>query len=187
MAQGLLLPRAEELKLAPGAYVPLRDSALKTVAAAAVSGAVCRPRRRGEPARQILKPGGGPVVSTDMRPHLCLAAAVYLLGPLAAEASSLDKAMVVRVIQQRQAEYQRCYTEALGWNPGLKGRLVIRFTVDSDGEVSTAAEQTAPRFPDDVMVSCVVEQFLLMRFPPGPESFQITYPLIFSQSPSKTR
>lgn len=97
--------------------------------------------------------------------------------------------MVVRAIQQRQAEYQRCYNEALGWNPGLKGRLVIRFTVDSEGEVSAAAEQTTPheRFPDEVMARCVVEQFFLIRFPPGPESFQITYPMIFSQSPSKPR
>lgn len=124
-----------------------------------------------------------------MKPHLCLAAAVSVLAPLAAEASSLDKAMVTRVIQQRQTEYQRCYTEALGWHPGLKGRLVIRFTVDSDGEVSTAAEQAAPheRFPDEVMARCVIDQFLLMRFPSGPESFQITYPMIFTQNPSKPR
>ena len=64
-------------------------------------------------------------------------------APLAAQASSLDKTLVLRVIKEKQAEYQKCYTEALSWNPQLKGRLLIRFTVESDGEVSSASEQAA--------------------------------------------
>ena len=122
-----------------------------------------------------------------MRRHLCLAVALSLLGPLAAAASALDKALVTRIIQERRAEYQRCYTEALGWNPDLKGRMVIQFTIEVDGQVSAAAESPHERFPDEVMVRCVAEQFLLLQFPPGPESFHITYPLIFTQNPSKSR
>lgn len=92
----------------------------------------------------------------------------------------MDKAAVRRVILERQAEYQKCYTDALEWNPQLKGRLVIRFTVEADGEVSAAVEQPeGQRFPDEVMTGCVLSQFQQLRFLPGPEQFHVVYPLIF--------
>jgi len=99
----------------------------------------------------------------------------------------LDKAVVLRVIQQRQSEYQKCYTEALGWNPNLKGRLVIRFTVEADGEVSSADEQITPgqKFPEEIVSLCVADEFRQLRFPSSPEAFQVVYPLVFTPKPSK--
>lgn len=90
--------------------------------------------------------------------------------------------MVLRVVRQRQAEYQACYNAALGWHPGLKGRLVIRFTVEPDGQVSAAAEQSDPsnKFPDEVMATCVAEQFRALTFPAGPATFHVTYPMVFT-------
>lgn len=122
-----------------------------------------------------------------MRHLRCLAAALLLACPLAAQASSLDRTLVLRVIREKQAEYQKCYTEALSWNPQLKGRLVIRFTVESDGEVSSAAEQAAAgeRFPDEVVVMCVTEQFRQLRFPPGPQTVHIVYPMVFTPKMAK--
>lgn len=95
--------------------------------------------------------------------------------------------MVIRIIQQRQAEYQKCYTDALSWNPELKGRLLIRFTVESDGSVSHADEQSSPgeKFPDEVMARCVADEFLLLRFPTGPGAFHVTYPMIFDYRAQK--
>ena len=97
--------------------------------------------------------------------------------------------MVLRVIEQRHAEYQKCYTEALSWSPGLKGRLVIGFTVESDGQVSAAAEQSAPgeKFSDELVTGCVAEQLRTLSFPPGPEAFRVVYPIIFRQKPAKAR
>lgn len=126
-----------------------------------------------------------------MRHHRGLAA--FLLGALsallpgAAESSSLDRALITRIIQQRRAEYQKCYADALSWSPDLKGRLVIRFTVESDGQVSHADEQPSPgeKFPDEVMARCVADEFLLLRFPAGPGAFHITYPMIFDQRAQK--
>lgn len=122
-----------------------------------------------------------------MRHSFCLAIVLWFVGTRAAAASSLDKEVIRRVIQQRHEEYQKCYTEALGWSPSLAGRLLIRFTVEASGEVSSAAEQAAAgqRFPDDVVPICVADQFRQLHFPPGPESFQVVYPLIFQQKPAK--
>lgn len=94
--------------------------------------------------------------------------------------------MVIRVIKQRQAEYQKCYEDALTWSPDLKGRLVIRFTVESDGTVSAAEEQpgTTDKFPDEVMVRCVTDQFRQLTFPAGPQAFHVNYPLVFTQPKS---
>lgn len=116
-----------------------------------------------------------------------LAAVWLLLGTQTVSASSLDKNLIRRVIQERQGEYQKCYTDALQWNPQLKGRLVVRFTVESDGEVSAAVEQPAEgqRFPDEVMTGCVLFQFQQLRFIPGPEQFHVVYPLIFVPQPPK--
>jgi hypothetical protein len=48
-----------------------------------------------------------------MRPHRGLApfllSALAAVLPGAAESSSLDRAMISRIIQQRQAEYQKCH------------------------------------------------------------------------------
>ena len=123
----------------------------------------------------------------DMFPERWIAAALLILGPLVADAASLDRAMVFRVVQQRQAEYTGCYTNALSWHPGLKGRLVIRFTVEPDGQVSSAAEQIEPsgRFPDEVMAGCIADQFRSLIFPSGDQSFQIIYPMVFTENPSK--
>jgi hypothetical protein len=115
--------------------------------------------------------------------------ALAALLPGAAESSSLDRAVVIRIIQQRQAEYQKCYTDALSWSPDLKGRLLIRFTVESDGQVSHAEEQSSPgeKFPDEVMARCVADEFLLLRFPAGPGAFHVTYPMIFAQKQNKPK
>ena len=114
--------------------------------------------------------------------------ATILSVPVAAVASSLDRAMIERGIKKRQADYQQCYTDALGWNPGLKGRLVIRFKIEADGHVSEATPSTAPadRFPDDVMAQCVADQFMQMVFPESTSGpIIITYPLVFSPAPGK--
>jgi hypothetical protein len=128
-----------------------------------------------------------------MRHHRRLAALLLAslpaLLPQPASSSSLDRALVLRIIQQRKAEIHKCYTDALSWNPELKGRLLIRFTVESDGTVSRAEEQAPPgeKFPDEVMARCVTDEFLLLQFPPGPGAIHITYPMIFSQKPNKPR
>lgn len=97
--------------------------------------------------------------------------------------------MVLRVVRQRQAEYQACYNDALGWHPGLNGRLVIRFTVEPDGQVSAATQQSEPsnKFPDEVMALCVAEQFRALVFPSGPATFHVVYPMVFTENPKPER
>lgn len=128
-----------------------------------------------------VKPVGPPDVCPVMQRLRYLMVALLLFAPLAAQGSSLDKEMVRRVIKQRQPEYEKCYTQALNWNPGLKGRLLIRFAVDEDGTVSAASEQTAPgdTFPDTVVTGCIVEQFRQLTFPASSASYQVVYPLLF--------
>lgn len=122
-----------------------------------------------------------------MRHSYCLSILLLFSAVHAAAASSLDKLMIRRVIQQRHEAYQKCYVAALSWSPELTGRLVIRFTVERSGEVSSAAEQVTAgqRFPDDVVPLCVAEEFRQLRFPPGPEAFQVMYPLLFKQEPAR--
>ena len=122
----------------------------------------------------------------DMRHQRSLTAALLLLGPLAAEASSLDKELIRGIIRGRQPEYRRCYEGALRRSPGLHGRLVLVFTVEADGEVSAATERAPPgeKFPDEMMTGCIFNQIRQLRFPSGPARFHITYPMTFSSEPN---
>ena len=67
------------------------------------------------------------------------ALALVLLVTSMAAASSLDRALIRRVIAQRRAEVQACYEELLRREPTAQGKVLLRFTVTPEGKVSEAA------------------------------------------------
>ncbi len=71
-----------------------------------------------------------------------------------------------------------CYDRRLAAAPALKGRLIIRFDIESHGEV---ARSSADGMTDGPLIDCVMAEVRGWRFatPPPGVVFRISYPVLF--------
>jgi hypothetical protein len=105
---------------------------------------------------------------------------------------------IQRVVRANFGGMRKCYEDALGKDPTLKGKIATRFIIERDGRVSSAMDihdapapgalesdlrpQTAePRFPDAAVIDCVVARFAALTFPePQGGIVTVVYPITFS-------
>ncbi|MBX3230735.1 MAG: AgmX/PglI C-terminal domain-containing protein [Labilithrix sp.] len=87
---------------------------------------------------------------------------------------------VQRVVRQGFGRLRFCYESGLRRNPGLEGRVAVKFVIDREGAVAMASAGGGD-LPDAEVTACVVRGFQSMSFPP-PEGGIVTvvYPLVFS-------
>lgn len=91
----------------------------------------------------------------------------------------LPAQVIQRVVRQNFGRFRMCYEQGLGRNPGLEGRVSVRFVIGRDGAVSTVS--AGGDLPDQGTKSCMVSAFYGIGFPPPEEGVvQVTYPLMFS-------
>ncbi|MEZ4470571.1 MAG: AgmX/PglI C-terminal domain-containing protein [bacterium] len=91
----------------------------------------------------------------------------------------LPPEVIRRVVRTGKATYQSCYEAGLKKNPKLKGGFVVRFGIDTTGEVDFAVAE-AVKLPDAGVVACVVAAMKTLKFPePEGGSVQVNYPFDF--------
>ena len=92
----------------------------------------------------------------------------------------LNPAVIQERVRARFSKLKRCYEDGLGKNPGLGGKVTVRFIIEKDGRVGKAAP-VCTSMPDPVVVACIVGEYAQMRFP-RPEAGVVTvvYPVTFS-------
>jgi hypothetical protein len=92
----------------------------------------------------------------------------------------LPPEIVQRVVRQNFGRFKACYESGLRGNPGLQGRVAVRFVIGRAGEVENVANGGSD-LPDQGVVSCVTRAFYGLSFPP-PDSgiVTVTYPIVFS-------
>ncbi len=104
-------------------------------------------------------------------------AGLAALGSTApASASSLDTAVIKRVIARHRADIQACYATTLQSQPTAAGKLVVKFSIAADGQVT---EASATGLAEN-LCACVAEVFRTLLFPKGPGLIHISYPLHFA-------
>ncbi len=93
----------------------------------------------------------------------------------------LDKEIIDKVIRQHLAQIRYCYQKELNKNPSLSGKVVIKFTIDADGTVSSASTNSSS-MNSAVVESCICQRFLRFKFPEpeGGGIVIVTYPFVFS-------
>jgi TPR repeat protein len=97
-------------------------------------------------------------------------------------APPLTRELVVSTVKARLPEVSACYQKALLEKPWLAGRLVVSFTVASDGAVSRA-EIERNELPDARFLACAqaaVKAWRFARAPGAPADF--SYPFVFGES-----
>ncbi len=92
----------------------------------------------------------------------------------------LPPEVIQRIVRQNFGRFRLCYENGLRSNPGLQGRVIVKFVIDHNGDVSTTADGGSD-LPDQNVVSCVRRGFGNLKFP-QPESGIVTvvYPIIFA-------
>ncbi len=94
---------------------------------------------------------------------------------------SLDKSLIDAVIKRHMSAIRYCYQRELSKDPGLGGKVSVKFVIAGDGSVSKAS---IPRssLGSSAVESCMTSRFLQMKFPEpkGNGIVIVTYPFLFS-------
>ncbi len=94
---------------------------------------------------------------------------------------AIDKALIDRVIKQRLALIRYCYVREAQKDPGLRGKVVVRFVIAPDGTVSSAEATDDGTLRSDRVAQCICRKILRMRFPLPEDAGTVivTYPFTF--------
>lgn len=99
------------------------------------------------------------------------------IGAASEVRGSIDKEEIRRVVQAHVSEVKRCYEQALARQPGLEGRVVLKFTIGKTGTVvATNVQETS--LNDRQVEQCMVAASLKWTFPKpkGEGMVTFTYP-----------
>lgn len=98
--------------------------------------------------------------------------------------SSIDKALVKKVVVKNIEKIKACYEARL--DDGLKrsGKLVVRWDIDDTGSAKNFREKMND-LDDRKTYECIVNEMKTWKFPAAPkgESATVDYPFIFSPKP----
>jgi hypothetical protein len=88
--------------------------------------------------------------------------------------------VIQKVVRANFDPLRKCYEAGLGRNPKLQGRVAVKFVIDLDGHVASAADFGSD-MPDREVVRCVVAEYGKLTFP-KPEGGIVTvvYPINFN-------
>ncbi len=97
---------------------------------------------------------------------------------------SIDKTFIDAVVRRHMNQIRYCYQRELQKNPGLAGKVVVKFVVAKDGTVASASIKSST-LNDATVESCLVSRFLRMSFPaPGGGGIvMVSYPFLFTATP----
>ena len=106
-----------------------------------------------------------------------------MTGSATAWANSLDTALFRRIVARNRASIRACYEATLKTQPDTAGKIVVKFSVAADGQVTEASATGL----DETLCTCVADVFRAMKFPKGHGLIHISYPFTFAPSaaPSK--
>jgi Ca-activated chloride channel family protein len=119
---------------------------------------------------------------------VCLAGATAACGGHGVQsppAQWIRPETIQRVVRARFSVFRRCYEAGLYTNPELAGLVAVRFVIDGNGEVHTAADGGST-MPDASVVECVVARFRELSFPhpdAGEKPVTVVYPIQFKPEP----
>jgi len=94
--------------------------------------------------------------------------------------ASLDAAEARKVLRRRVGYARMCYSAALADEPGLKGTMVVRLTVDANGEVEEVGVPSAT-LKNLAVEDCLERGMKGLRFsPPTKAPAMVDVPLTFT-------
>lgn len=97
---------------------------------------------------------------------------------------SIDKSYISEAIGRQYNSLRYCYQKELQKEPTLAGKVVVAFTIASDGSVSASAVREST-LNNAAVERCVEGRILRMQFSPTPGGgiVRVNYPFLFNPTP----
>ncbi len=94
---------------------------------------------------------------------------------------ALDKSIIDRIVKQHLPQIRYCYQKELNKNPKLFGKIVVKFVISKEGEVSSASTKSST-MNNPIVEKCINSRFMRMRFPKpkGGGIVIVSYPFVFN-------
>lgn len=90
---------------------------------------------------------------------------------------------VQRVVRQSFGRLRACYEAGLQRDPGLEGRVSVKFVIDPEGAVAMAMPWADTTLPDQEVARCVAKAYESMEFPkPTGGIVTVVYPVVFTRT-----
>jgi hypothetical protein len=97
---------------------------------------------------------------------------------------TLPSETVERILHLNRARFRFCYAQGLQKDATLSGRVIVRFVIGRNGEVSKADVDPASTLASLEVRACLTDAFKALSFPqPEGGLVYVTYPLAFTPSP----
>jgi len=105
------------------------------------------------------------------------------LGREALVEGGLDRDLIADVINRHMGQFRFCYEQGLQSSPGLAGRVAVRFTIGSNGQVKSAGIDNTT-MNSSLVESCVVNRMRSLKFPlpEGGVDVKVSYPFMFRRT-----
>lgn len=93
---------------------------------------------------------------------------------------SIDRSLIDAVIRANMSQIRYCYQRELTKSPDLGGKVVMKFTIATDGSVSSAGVKSSTLGSSSV-TQCLEGRFMRMQFPQPKRGIAIvSYPFLFA-------
>ena len=94
----------------------------------------------------------------------------------------LPKKVIKRYIARKMGAIKACYQRGLQGNPGLQGKVRVKFLIMPNGQVSGAKIQSSG-LKSPKVEKCIVKNIKTWKFPraKGGGSTRVIYPFVFSR------
>jgi len=87
---------------------------------------------------------------------------------------------VAKTVNAHLQEVRACYERALLKEPGLAGKVVLEWTIGTNGAVLSAKSKTST-LRNPAVESCILQDLKTWRFPPAKGGMVIvSYPFLFN-------
>ena len=98
--------------------------------------------------------------------------------------ASLDMNAIRRVFRRHTAQIKHCYEQQLEKDHKLRGRVVVRVTIDGQGRVA-AAEIGESELANEALHECITSAVRTWEFPVvgNHAIYTIVYPYVFEPAP----
>jgi hypothetical protein len=96
---------------------------------------------------------------------------------------ALDRSLIDAVIKRHMNQFRYCYQRELNKDPGLAGKVTVKFVIAGNGSVSRASIKKST-LGNDSVESCLSGRFMTLQFPEpkGNGIVIVSYPFMFAGS-----
>jgi len=119
-------------------------------------------------------------IGTDKTQEVSLPAITSDGNSSAQETSEMKESMLDELIGAKRDLLKRCYENYLRKNPMATGKLVVEFTLNNSGRVSSSRIKDSSFFKDETFKNCVQDVFTRIKTSPfSGDAILVTYPIEF--------